>query len=37
MTDTNQTIVTLHDLLNYYDARKFSSTEVQLRTVCQNG
>jgi len=30
MKENNQTITTLHDLLDY-DARKFSSAEVQLK------
>ena len=30
MTETNQTITTLHNLLDY-DARKFTSAEIQLK------
>jgi ferritin-like metal-binding protein YciE len=32
MTDINQTITTLHNLLDY-DARKFTSAEIQLRNI----
>jgi ferritin-like metal-binding protein YciE len=32
MTENNQTITTLHNLLDY-DARKFTSAEIQLRNI----
>jgi ferritin-like metal-binding protein YciE len=35
MTDTNQTITTLHNLLDY-DARKFTSAEIQLKNSLPN-